>query len=110
MYTYVILVRPSMEGASAEVMDVSHLANTNIADMVAANRVCERMGSEKPYDTVKAEQESQYIHMLWLRARYNNAEGPFLIKAEEPIEGGDVWDTLVRDKEFMNKLRKEGRL
>lgn len=109
MYAYIVLVRPGMEGAFAEVMDVSHLQNIDLPGMYAANNMALRMGETPPYDIKKEEALARYINMLWLRARFNNAEGPFLVKSEVPIEGDD-WDTLVRNPEFMERMRKEMKL
>lgn len=105
-YAYVVIVRPTLSGAYAEVVDVSHMVGQDLEGMCAANRACLRMGETPPYNI---KEHANYISVLNLRARLNNAEGPFLVKSEEPIEG-DVWDTLVRDDHFMDRLRKEGRL
>jgi hypothetical protein len=108
---YVVLVRPTMEGAFAEVIEVSHWLgqDANLSDLKKANEVLIRMGEEPAYNIKKEESLASYINMLWLRARMNNAEGPFLVKTEEPIEGDD-WDKLVRNPEFMNRMRKEMKL
>ena len=113
-YAYVILVRPSMQGMCAEVIDISHWCGKKnhgavLADLEKTNAVLRRMGEEEVYDLRGEKALAGTINMLWLRARFNNAEGPFLVKSEVPIEG-DTWDTLVRDERFMERLRKEGKL
>lgn len=108
-YAYVILVRPDMEGAYAEVMDVSYMVGVDLPSLHAANTVAERMGETPPYDIRDMESLAQYIGLLSMRARFNNAEGPFLVKTESPITD-EQWDALVRNEAFMNRLRKEGKL
>jgi hypothetical protein len=106
---YVVLVRPSMEGAVAEVLDVSLLIGMDLKGMAAANKMMVRMGEAAVYDIKKEEQLANFVSVLHLRARFNNAEGPFLVKTEEPIEGDD-WDQLVRNPTFMDRMRKEMKL
>lgn len=109
-YTYVVIVRPSMEGAYAEVLDVTALANTSLAEKQAVNQALKRMGDTPLHDIQEEERLANYINMLWLRVRFNNAEGPFLVKTEEPITDGETWDRMVRNQDFMERLRKDGRL
>jgi hypothetical protein len=97
-YGYVIIARMDLATGKRytdSLIDVSEFMGYDLQEWVAKHRVTARLlGAESTPALTEAEYKLRCIPQLALRARYNMADGPLLIKTEEPMVWNDM-DTYI---------------